>query len=397
MTVTFYSTDFESVGSGSGSTFYKDLNVTASTGDLIVVASSAEGCYGTQAPTVVTQAGSTSAWATGAKNYAQNTPSLLNSHAVAQGNGTVTIRVSHNISSGLQMGVAAWVVSADSWGGTPAYVSITLHNSDELVGVTTTATRSKVFFNGADYSAGDVGFQVWPAGGSPDLYGTSAGRYSYAQAHWDYQAAGSGSYGYNGALGTEWAVGAVVVDEGGGTPPQTEQVTTSALVASGTPSTTGTTWANTTNVNGTNNAAFATWTSSSSGASGSITPSGYGAQAAMGGSAPVSVDSVDVTVYAYVSNATRVSSISVQLTDGGTPIGSPQTMTKSTTSTNNQKFTFTGVTWAQLANLGVRITFTRGGVTTQSICYVDAAPLTVTYTRNVQTPVYKDIVCGIPI
>lgn len=153
--------------------------------------------------------------------------------------------------------------------------------------------------------------------------------------------------------------------------------TTAALWASGTPSTTGTTWANPANAAGANNAGFATYTTATSGAVGTISCAGYGAQTAIG-TQPESVDSVDVTVYGYVANTSRWTSVTVQLLDGSTPIGSAQTMTKSTSSTNSQTFTFTGVTWAQLANLGVRVTSTKSG-TTSSVSYLDAAKIVITY------------------
>lgn len=159
---------------------------------------------------------------------------------------------------------------------------------------------------------------------------------------------------------------------------------TSTLWASGTPTTSGTTWATTTNATGANNATFATWTSSTSGATGYINLSGYGAQTAIG-SQPTSVDSVAVTVYHYENNTSRIPTVTVQLLNGTTLIGTAQAATVTTTTTNSQTFTFTGVTWAQLASLGVRVSATRAAVTQSAVFNVDAVRVVVNYTAAATT------------
>lgn len=195
---------------------------------------------------------------------------------------------------------------------------------------------------------------------------------------------GNGVYTYGGSPATPVSTfnsgnyGADVVFEplGGGT-----SQNTGALWGSGTPVTTQTagSWSGVTNAVGPNDATRATWTSTGNGANGTIRVEGFAAQAAIG-SQPDSVDSVAITVYGYVTNATRVPTIAVQLTSAGTLIGTPQSMTPSTSTTNSQTFTFTGVTWAQLANLGVRVSFTRAAVTTAGNGLVDAISANVTYT-----------------
>jgi hypothetical protein len=164
--------------------------------------------------------------------------------------------------------------------------------------------------------------------------------------------------------------------------------TTGVLWGSGSPVTTQTagSWTGATSATGANDSAFASWTSTGSGASATIRVEGHGAQSAIGAT-PASVDQVDVTVYGYVSNTSRIPTIAVQLTDSGTLIGSPQTMTATTTTTNSQTFTFTGVTWSNLANLGVRVSFTRAGVTQSATANVDAVGVNVTYAPAVPTPV----------
>lgn len=158
--------------------------------------------------------------------------------------------------------------------------------------------------------------------------------------------------------------------------------TTGALWASGTPATTQTagSWANATNATGANDGNTAVWTSTGSGASATITLAGYNVQNAIG-TQPQSIGDVTVDAYAWCTQSTRMSSYTCQLTVNGTPVGSAQNFTKSTTVGTHQVFTFTGLglTWAQVATLGVRITYTRGAVTTASNGVVDAASVNVAY------------------
>ena len=162
----------------------------------------------------------------------------------------------------------------------------------------------------------------------------------------------------------------------------TAPISTAILRPTTVAGTTGTTWTNTTNATGAPNATFATWTNVASGGTGAIRLSGFGAQAAMGGVAPTSITSIDVTVAAYVTNVTRVTSQSVQLYQSGSPIGSATALTLSTTTTNTQTVTLTGAnlpTWAQLANLEVNVGFGRAAVTTAGNGLVDAVGIAVNY------------------
>ena len=87
-----------------------------------------------------------------------------------------------------------------------------------------------------------------------------------------------------------------------------------------------------------------------------------------------------VTAYQYEATTTRWLAPTVQLYDGATPLGSPQTLNLSATSTNSQAITFTGVaSWANLANLTVVLSITKSG-STSSAFNVDAARVVVNYT-----------------
>lgn len=158
-----------------------------------------------------------------------------------------------------------------------------------------------------------------------------------------------------------------------------------AYPASGTPTTVGTTWANTANAIGAPNAAFASWTSTASGATGSLTePTTFGLQAAVG-SAPQSIESIDVTVKGYVTNTSRVTGYTVQLLKNGVAVGSPVALTRTTTTTNVETVNILasaigGLTWADLPTLSARVTFTRGAVTQAGNGMLDSVGIEVNYT-----------------
>ena len=154
--------------------------------------------------------------------------------------------------------------------------------------------------------------------------------------------------------------------------------TTAVSYASGTPTTSGTTWANLANATGAPNNARARWTSSTANATGHINVTGFAQDAGI--PAGATIDQVQVTVTSYVNNTTVVSAASVQLLDGSTLIGSSQAMTR-TTGSAARVHTFTGVTRAQIANLGVRVAGTHNSSTSSGILYVDSVGVTVTWSE----------------
>lgn len=165
-------------------------------------------------------------------------------------------------------------------------------------------------------------------------------------------------------------------------------VATQTLWATGTPTTAHSgagAWTNAANAAGTNNAGFATFTSVTSAETGTITCTGYAADATLGMQIPVSIDSVVATVYFNVATVLRWTSVTAQLMDGATPLGSASAMTLTTTSANSQAMTFTGVAaWANMAALGVRIVATKSG-TTSDTANVDAVGVVVNYTPSTVT------------
>ena len=148
--------------------------------------------------------------------------------------------------------------------------------------------------------------------------------------------------------------------------------------------TTGTTWASTTNATGSTASNYATFTNVASGGVGTIRLSGYNAQAnTNGGVAPVSLDSVDVTVKCFVGNASRTASITVQLFTGATPIGTSTALAIQTTPGTPQTFNLTGAkipTWAQMSDLQATVSFTRTAVTTANVFSLDYVGVVINYT-----------------
>ena len=387
MAVTYTQSAWDTTGTYTTDDAYKDVTVTVAVGDLIVAGGLSANCNGgTAAIAQNGGTGTTGTWTLGSSNNVSDSCGYAAGHAVATGAGTVTVRVTVPASaSTVPMGTGAFVVPAAEWTGTPNYTGVANNDTNGRFSKTLSVT-SKVFYFGGDWSAEPPGSTASPAGGTVDQTQDVGTEYGVFVAHWNTQAAGTVDYGPASPTGTDWGGVVIGVEEAGGA----AQETTGVLWASGTPTTAQSagSWTNATNATGANNAGFATWTSTGSGATGSIIPAGYGAQTTIG-TEPASVDSVAVTVYGYTTNTTRMSSIAVQLANAGTVFGTAQTMTKSTTTTYSQTFTFTGVTWAQLANLGVRVLFTRGAVTTSANGLVDAVKIDVTYTPNTGPTTYQ--------
>lgn len=152
-------------------------------------------------------------------------------------------------------------------------------------------------------------------------------------------------------------------------------MSTLAKRGSGTPVTSNTTWTNTANAvdgaPGSNPATYTVWTNTTANAVGYIEVSGYDFSSL---AVDDTLNSVTVSVRSLVSNASRISALTVQPYVGATPIGTPFTCTR-TTSASTDTTTFP-VTKAQLQNAAfkVRVTATRFNGTqagTFSLDYID--------------------------
>ena len=149
---------------------------------------------------------------------------------------------------------------------------------------------------------------------------------------------------------------------------------------SGTPATTGATWATATNaVDGTppaNPATYAVFTNAASGGVGTIETSGYSFS-----SIPDAATIVSVTVSIRQlcgSPTTRWTSVQFQPWDGATAIGTIQTATLSTTARNDSANFTPTVAQLKSATFKIRVTATHSG-TTSSTFSLDHADVTVVY------------------
>ena len=156
---------------------------------------------------------------------------------------------------------------------------------------------------------------------------------------------------------------------------------TLAARGSGTPTTTGTTWASVTSAvdgaAGTNPATYATLTSTTSGAVATIEVSGYGFSSI---AATATLNTVTVSLRHFENNTGRFASVRFQPYDGATAIGTLQTATLAT-SARNDSFTFP-VTLAQLrsATFKVRVTITGAASTQSRVESIDYIDVTADYT-----------------
>jgi hypothetical protein len=168
--------------------------------------------------------------------------------------------------------------------------------------------------------------------------------------------------------------------------------TTTTLYATGATAATGTglTWTTPTNATGSTASTYAIWTSTTASVTTTLDLTGYDFSSQF--VAGSTVDSVTATVKHYESGTatTVVTALTAQLFSGATAIGSPTTLTRSTTTTNSQSITFSGAnapTEAQLASpLTLRISGTRANSTTTYTVNVDYAGLAVNYTTPVTLP-----------
>lgn len=199
---------------------------------------------------------------------------------------------------------------------------------------------------------------------------------TYVQDYTKATAGAVGTFSHTSHSSTEtwlvWAASVIALRPAGTTPPPpppppppTGQVT-------------GSLSANASNASGVAGSQFATtYTATATPGTGVIVLSGFGAQAGIGAAQPASVDSVSVTLSNHVGATAPWGALTAGLYDGATLIGAAQAITKSTTTTNSQTFTFTGITWANLSNLAVRLILPN---TAAGIFYLTAAPVVVAYT-----------------
>ena len=144
-------------------------------------------------------------------------------------------------------------------------------------------------------------------------------------------------------------------------------------------------WSNPANALGAADLTVATYGNAAVGAEQSLRLGGYGWQAAIGN--PATVDQLTIDVHWRVSNASRFTSATVRLHSGGQVIATQPATLSVDTAYPAQRYTFTGITWAHLADLTISIAATRTASTT-AIMYVDAIGGQVTYTAATSGTTY---------
>lgn len=149
--------------------------------------------------------------------------------------------------------------------------------------------------------------------------------------------------------------------------------------------TTGNTWTNPTNAQGAPNATgttaptnSATWVNAArSTVSVALECSGYNFQSAVGASSVITA--VTATIPHAETSTTVVAALTAQLYSGSTAIGAAVAITRVTSLATATVNFPTMPTYAQLADLRVRIVATRSNSTTSTTTYIDAVGLAVTY------------------
>ena len=151
----------------------------------------------------------------------------------------------------------------------------------------------------------------------------------------------------------------------------------------GTPVTSGTTWANLPNAVdgalGSNPNTYCTWVNATSGGTGYIEITGHGFAATIG--AADTLNSVTLNIRHNVSSVSRISQVRTQAYVGATPVG---TAYNSPTNVSTQTYTttLTGLTLAHVrdATFKIRVTITRAAVTQSSTWSFDHAEIVCDYT-----------------
>ncbi len=152
---------------------------------------------------------------------------------------------------------------------------------------------------------------------------------------------------------------------------------TTAVNGTGTPTTTGASWTAPANATGPNDGLYAAFTTKVDLEVGTITV----ALPAISLPSGSTVNSVAVTVWHHVAATARWASMGVELLSGTTVVGPLTSHTLTTTATNSQTTTYTGITKAHVdAGLSVRPQAKKSG-TTSSTYNVDAVSVVVNYTE----------------
>lgn len=213
MATTYTATAWDTVGTSSAADLeYKDVTVTVANGDLLVAFGATANTSGTGTGAIATQSGSTGAWLGVASNNAASSTGWTSGYTTATASGSVTVRVTVPRNSTLPvMGAAVWVIPAAEWQGTPAFTTLTVHDTDGKVSVTVGA-YSTVLYGGADWSALAPGATSTPLGGTDNTTFSDGTNYAVYARAWGGEVAGTRNYGPSAPAGNDWAGRVAVVE-----------------------------------------------------------------------------------------------------------------------------------------------------------------------------------------
>jgi len=146
------------------------------------------------------------------------------------------------------------------------------------------------------------------------------------------------------------------------------------------------TWTNTANIYDNTTTTFGTWTNATNGGTNTAYVTTYGFSSYFDSAA--TINSVTLNTKQYVSNVTNMSAPKVQAYVGVTAKGSQTTLTNSTTTTNSQNVTLTGLTAADLVDptFQIQLIALHGANTTSATLNVDYLQVTVDYTPILNWP-----------
>ena len=147
-----------------------------------------------------------------------------------------------------------------------------------------------------------------------------------------------------------------------------------------------TTWTNTANIYDGTTATFGTWTNATNGGTNTAYVTTYGFSSYFDSAA--TINSVTLIAKQYVSNVTNMSAPKVQAYVGATAKGSQTTLTNSTTTTNSQNVTLTGLTAADLidSTFKIQVIALHGANTTSATLNIDYMQVSVDYTPVLNFP-----------
>jgi hypothetical protein len=345
-------------------------SITWLAGDVIVViGGTADSSEAIPTPTFSggTLAAITGAACTGASDCYANAWSCT---PVSGGSGTV----SSTGASAHNWGMGVWVWRGSGGVGNVGASGTTV-NGNLTQSLVRGGANSCVAGGLFDWAAGaTTGYGWTPAVANDRQHAAIGTQYSVYVADWgDQGSPGTASYGITGITSGPFARLLVEITGTGGSVSFTATpgsangagaaadaapsagTLTAALYAGSATAVTGS-WAGTGNAVGSTTGDYATWTDAGTGTSATLELAAFGAAAAVPSGSTVT--SVTCVVRHGETPAGQVASATAQAYSGTTPVGSAQALTVAD-AVHEDTVTFTGLAYADLADLRVRVTVTR--------------------------------------